>query len=67
MMNKIAHGFMEVANTDDGKTIIYTVMFEEDLSSIDCWYWKEKLLCKEIDFFVTDEDNGVVRWRGQEV
>ena len=49
MMNKIAHGFMEVANTDDGKTIIYIVVCEEDLSSIECtgtFIWKEKLLCK---------------------
>ena len=47
MMNKIAHGFMEVANTDDGKTIIYIVVCEEDLS-IECtgtFIWKEKLLC----------------------
>ena len=60
---------MELANTDDGKTIIYIVVCEEDLS-IECtgtFIWKEKLLCKEIDFFEADEDNGVVRWRGQGV
>ena len=29
--------------------------------------WKEKLFCREMDFFVTEQDNGVVRLRGQGV
>ena len=62
---------MELANTDDGKTIIYIVVCEEDLS-IECtgtFIWKEKLLCnlQGNRFFVTQQDNGVVRWRGQGV
>ena len=56
---------MVLYGSDCGKIIVYTVRLtcHHTLYTND----KKRLFCKEIDFFVTQQDNGVVREGGQGV